>query len=521
MKRLLLIGLLFVTVAKTKSQTKTHTGKFEDGIATYQYYENEKMERVFHGSFDYEGSLYNLKGDFLNGNKNGKWDIYATNKSFSGWGGSIKINTEISGEYKNGLLDGNWSYSNSLKLIRSNQDDKEVSTATFKNNHFIGKVTYEANWPSNYSVIGQFDSLGFMSGSWIYIKGVEKDEIRFINGVASWRLYNNITNGEMKVFCDSTRFVNEFWAAYDISSNTSTVNGKVYRPDTVLISSDKRVYNNNGPYEKKSIRNIIKIADPSMSIDRSFNPICIWQNESISVYESSLIDNPLYYYSAGSVRPIGKQIVISECNRSSDCYKRSPKGKEELKEYQFKEYINQADRRFNDNQFQSAIEYYERALEIKEDENVQEQVLRVKKFIQSQTKRIEDENKRIEIIKEIKVFEKKLLANKLSMDNPNSDLANKKHLFTAYKTASKYLLENIYDKYVDAGRIELQTISSREISLPDFEMSLTEIKKYHKEIKFIVDFQETILKLTSEETKKLEKELKKLSSPNDIIEKLN
>lgn len=301
---------------------KTYSGALNGGKATYQYYEDKNMDRVFHGFFNYTGTLYNLKGNYNHGKKVGRWDIFAINKKFSCWVGSFVTNTKIVGEYKNGALEGYWTYSNSIRFANQVEEDKEISIASFHNNHFVGKVTYRSNWLQKCTVVGQFDSLGYMSGTWVFTDGFERDEIKYLNGVAYWRLWNNTTNGQKKIFCDSTEFVNKFWNAYDTLSHTSTINGKIYYPDTVLISSERRV---------DDYKNSINTADLPMCNSTNFNPICIWQVKSISVFQTGALDNPLYYFESGSVPPVGMQIVIKECNEDTDCYKALMKRKEEQK----------------------------------------------------------------------------------------------------------------------------------------------------------------------------------------------
>ena len=213
MNKIIYFSVLFFFFLSTNGQDiKEYSGDFEDGKATYNYYENEQMDRILHGKFIYWGAIYELKGNFLHGRKNGKWVISAKNKEFSNWAIAIKLNTIASGFYKDGALDGNWSYENTIEFISDiGNKDIENAVATFKDNHFVGQVTYYTNYPKDYNVNGKFDNNGIMDSTWIFKNDNEKDEIRFYKGVAYWRLYNNIQTGEKKIFCDSSTFVREFW----------------------------------------------------------------------------------------------------------------------------------------------------------------------------------------------------------------------------------------------------------------------------------------------------------------------
>lgn len=314
-KLILLPFLLMLNVDSVAQSLKTFSGNFEQGSAVYQYYENSQFDRVFHGTFSYTGSMFDMKGNYVDGQKDGQWSITANDKLFSGRGGSIKLNTKITGSYKKGKLEGVWSYTNLIRFAADKEEDKETSTATFSGGHFVDKVSYIASWPENHSVNGEFDNLGFMTGNWTYINGSEKDEIKFMKGVAYWRLLNNTSTGEKKLFCDATEFVKEFWNSYDPIAQTSTIKGKIYYPDTVSIDKDTRVFKST----------TIEIGDPwsfQASGEDYNNPICIWINDHISVFASGALSNPLYYYDKGGQPPTGFQIIIKECDYYSECYKK-------------------------------------------------------------------------------------------------------------------------------------------------------------------------------------------------------
>jgi hypothetical protein len=301
---LLFIGFTTFWFLANSQVLKTYSGNFERGKATYQYYENEKFDRVFHGSFSYTGSIFNMKGLFLNGKKNGAWEFFATNKLTSIAQYNLVVNTKVIGNYKNGELNGTWFYSNSNNT-NSTSNERTISTANFYKNHFIGKVTYESNFPKKYSVEGQFDESGLKTGIWKYQKDEIKDEIKFLKGVAYWRLCLNITNGEKILFCDSTLFVKRFWNSYNSLTKISFLNGKLYCLDTIEISPDKRVSDNG----------IIGIIDPISSIDGTYNPICIWTGQSSMESYKYVIGNPLYYYNKGSIAPHGYEVIIKECEK--------------------------------------------------------------------------------------------------------------------------------------------------------------------------------------------------------------
>jgi hypothetical protein len=313
-----LIALLSYTYGQT---LKTYSGKFEEGIATYQYFENDKFDRILNGTFSYKGKLVDMNGSYKNDKKNGKWEITAINRKIDGRsGGAVKLNTKISGNFLNGNFDGNWSYYNSLGWPDSKGDeDTEVSKATFYKNHFVGKYSYLANWPKRISIQGQFDSLGFMNNVWYYKQGEIKDEIRFMKGIAYWRLQYDTTNGEKKIFCDSTIFVKQFLELFDTLLGGSNINGNFYFPDTILISNKTGVNFLGGiNYTEK---------------DEEFNPISVWDESIFNVYESGYLANPLYYFPKGNFHPKGFQIFINQFKLEEEKFKLKVMGLDELNTY--------------------------------------------------------------------------------------------------------------------------------------------------------------------------------------------
>lgn len=94
MKQIISIVLMTLTVQASVGQTlKTYSGVYEGGKATYTYYEDENGERVKHGKFSYSN----------------------VNKGIGVGGGmSVSYATTISasGNYKDGLKDGKWTYKN-------------------------------------------------------------------------------------------------------------------------------------------------------------------------------------------------------------------------------------------------------------------------------------------------------------------------------------------------------------------------------------------------------------------------
>lgn len=281
--------IIYVLFAKNiiSQNTKTYNGNFEEGKATYQYYEDQNFDRIFDGDFTYLGSFYNLYGFYKKNHKDGNWKIKAVNNIYYyGNEPKLKLNTNIWGTYHDGELFGTWKYSNSICIynsfakIYSAELDNEISTAKFLNNRFVDTIHYESNWPTALKIDGYFTNSGIIDGTWHFDSQNSIDIIKYNNGVKYWRLNKKKSNGEKLDFFDNSNFVNKFWSNYDSITNTSEINGISYYPQVLQIRNEA---------------------------------VNIWMNENISAYEWSSISNPLYYYNKGSFTPKAYEIVIKEC----------------------------------------------------------------------------------------------------------------------------------------------------------------------------------------------------------------
>ena len=192
---------------------QSYNGSYDRGTATYTYYEDNELNRIFHGDFNLNGRLYNAKGKFEEGKENEIWHIWAINNVRENQGGKFKINTEIKGNFINGKFDGLWSYSNSFLLWMNftkkynEKEDKEISTANFKNNNFVGEISYSSNWPNSLKIDGQFSDQGLLNGTWTIESPTKKSIVKYMNGIAYWQVTQNKETGEKIDFFDDTELV--------------------------------------------------------------------------------------------------------------------------------------------------------------------------------------------------------------------------------------------------------------------------------------------------------------------------
>src|SRR5688500_4151808 len=83
-KLTILIGGLFMQSFLWFSQEiKTYNGKFTNGTATYEYYENADLERIYHGKFVnvLENNWTKVSGEYSHNKMHGKWTRVRTTRS--------------------------------------------------------------------------------------------------------------------------------------------------------------------------------------------------------------------------------------------------------------------------------------------------------------------------------------------------------------------------------------------------------------------------------------------------------
>ena len=303
MKKVFLLSFTLLTFLSSKAQTiQTYKGVFESGSATYQYFENDKSDRIYNGTFNYAGNPYSFIGQFKDNKRNGKWKISALNKIYKNEKGKIQVNTNISGKYILSSMDSVWTYTNAVKTYNpktkkpSSKADITKSTANFKDNHFSGKFTYEKGVTTKTTVSGQFNENGFPDGIWISKSAKELEELKYQNGILLSRIVKDITTGDKKVNEDNSAFVSSVLANVNPKTMISNVNGKMYFIDTIEFQN---------------------------------NATAIWQKDVLAHEVLGNIINPLYSFKRSHIAPTAYQIIIIECEGNSDCLANYNKSKSE------------------------------------------------------------------------------------------------------------------------------------------------------------------------------------------------
>ena len=251
--KLYLLACLFLNLNSSNGQVrKIYEGPFdgvegvggiytypEKGNAKYQYFENEKLDRIYDGFFIFNGVREIIRGEFADNFKNGKWSVSTINKieKNSNTTDYSVTNLNILGTYYKGLLTGEWKYENSIlcynKLKKIKSKFIESSIAHFSNGIFVGKIMHVTTLKTKQTNEGQFDNNGFKDGIWVYKGGNIVHTVKYKHGLAYFNLKQNITTGEKLDFFDQSNWVDTFWNNYNKETGYSIVNNELVCIDTL------------------------------------------------------------------------------------------------------------------------------------------------------------------------------------------------------------------------------------------------------------------------------------------------
>lgn len=470
-------------VAKSQG-VKTYKGLYGNGFAEYGYAENDKFQRVMAGSFKYSDTteiadrgecVIQISGNYRDDKKVGPW--VASVKSTDNTN-----NETVSGMYLNGQKSGFWSQ----RLGVNEMEIKSVS-ATFNRNKFKGAFAYKftplvpQSGFKSIDIAGSFDNEGRFDGEWkvMYAAadgGEFEDILRFQHGVLAFRLKRETSTQEMDR-ADKETFVTSFFKNMNPKDSSSVVDGKKYG----LQQSS---------FKHEIIVPILKSLQEPGELGIGY----------LSALPTSIITQ-------------GELVDNSYLNNSQEIidWELTPKGKAELLERQridreYNSQINDADAALNAKKLEDALRMYRLASTIKVDETYPtEQVTKVEEMIKVRNRK----NRLLESIAE----KEKTLASEHKRILGIEDFEKKqKYLFAAYNSGFDYLERKMKS---DHSRVK----SNIGNNLMD-ATEISELEAYEAALTSILDFQNRVSKLIGTETKDLEKELKKMEDPKEIVARL-
>ena len=189
MKNLFVCSIIYVFSNCLFSQTlQSYSGSFLDdnnfeGIATYTYYEKD-YAKIKHGNFKFSfssnGVDRELKGEFIDGKRNGIWS-----STMSGRG----VSTLVHGAFINGIPNGKFTYT-----AKYNGELYQIMNVEFNKGLLIGDFLFE-NKKLNIKVIGQLTNSGYMDGEWKIIKNNKEQIQKYVDSVFVLYIERNVNDG--------------------------------------------------------------------------------------------------------------------------------------------------------------------------------------------------------------------------------------------------------------------------------------------------------------------------------------
>lgn len=425
---------------------KSYKGNFENGTATYQYYENQQMERVFHGTFQYKGtvtggvkgkSTLKVNGSFKDNKKDGSWTFVLADPDPKG-------NTEtVTGNFVNGSMDGNWTSTATANLTKK---ITRKTVANFKDNKLTGQLSFEYTVKnlkdfSSISFIGYLDDSSYFDGIWntkYTLANIEYEEMRkYRNGILYFLVHRRMSDGKILEKIDSTSFIDQFFQNYDQNQKYSTVGGQRYvygTPDSRYTGSLNLPIAITEFWTKNLIHSIVSVIptiNPVFMLDHGHNNTntiherkiinwsktaegakMIWEQEqNIKVQEEKykqIITKADTAFSrknyTEAIQLYNESIALKESAYARDQVQKAQFAIEQdkilkeqeriLKEQELKakekiynDFISKADQSFNDKKFEAAIEFYKSAIQIKEDAYPHSQIEKINKLKKEEYKK--------------------------------------------------------------------------------------------------------------------------------------
>ena len=312
-KHLLFFSLvLFSNLTIFSQEIKKFVGKYSDesisGDATYEYFENENFERIYHGSFMFtkgdpnaklSSQIYReIKGKFNNNLKDGLW-VYKTKKE--------EININFLMGIPNGVLlhkEFDLNTGKTIVLEKVNYKNGKM----FGDFYYNGELDNESGIIRNVEISGKIDDNGYMDGNWS-LKWKDIEDLRkYKEGVLYFRLVRFIDTGDILFKLDSTIFVNQIFTNINKSNMQSKVNNVTYEMKD----------SNNKEFDKDAIttfkRDYYLTYNSGVGIGKNYSSFVKLDN---FIFVSDYWQKRLYGFSKGETKKLNnfyKRILTKSTN---------------------------------------------------------------------------------------------------------------------------------------------------------------------------------------------------------------
>ncbi|MBI9069885.1 MAG: hypothetical protein JEZ09_21510 [Salinivirgaceae bacterium] len=343
MKYYALTLFLLVLQSSFAQEKKTYSGSFQGettGEATYQYYENDKYERIYDGPFVFttgtkdkkrlNNKIYReVKGYYVNGLKHDSWSL------------SSKYN-RINGNFNNGVLDGSFAWK---KIEGSDTEMKTTVEATFNNGILVGKYFYRDVFGHEVEILGNFSDKGYFDGDWKITTpyGTKIEDIRkYKQGVLFFRIVRETSSGKILYMIDSTEFVNKLFENINETTMLSIVDGVKY----VIQESDNNYFDYDAIYNGYNGNGTTYV------------------KHDCAIESCKKFENVFYGIKSGEIKIEHgyKRIVID--------YRKTKEG---IKETKYLEHIKKGDNYCEQRNYKSAVEQYNSSLRYMPNESYPKQ----------------------------------------------------------------------------------------------------------------------------------------------------
>lgn len=365
----LILLALWCGVNFAKSQSiKVFQGAYDNGTATYEYFENAKMERIYHGIFKYKGILgdgvkkltFTANGQFTNDKKDGTWTYILKDPD-------LKSSTEtVTGSYANGFMEGNW---NAVTVANNTKKVLKKTSVFFKKNKLIGELRFDFTSPlskdyTSISVKGNFSDSSLFDGAWstTYAQGnIQYEELRkYKNGVLFWLMHRRLSDGKILEKIDSTYFVDQFFQNYDPAKKMS------------VVQNQKYVYKDNNDKYSGSLDIPIIATKYWTQNNRSLSYYTIASTNLMFLIEHGYESSPVFYE---------RSLVNWKNTREGEKELWQQDTEAKLKAEKYQSAIEKGDMAFKSKQYAEAITLYKAALVIKDDSYPRDQMQKAQQII--------------------------------------------------------------------------------------------------------------------------------------------
>lgn len=488
MKEIVMASLIALPVFASAQQLQTFEGPYESGEASYSYKENEMHQKVYHGLFKYsetrdiperggENEIL-LTGNYKEGKKNLAWGVTVKGESFS---------ETITGQYLDGKKNGMWTH---RLRDEANGVSIKVAQASFYKNTFRGKFSLDYDFDENdagyqrINVEGSFDNAGKFDGEWNlnYSKvggALIGEKMVFQHGVLASRIVVDSASGEVLSEEDNSKAVSEFFANLDRSDSSSVTS--------------------SGKWGLKHTHTEHEVLKPVLSVwTRVFGA------KLNNHFNSSL---PTLIIKLGEFEK--KQALRNRMELID--WKETPKGKREWEEQQrieadYQNKISLGDKHFELKNYQQALKLFKEAKGVKKNETYpQEQISKLEALIA-------EEEKKTQLARMIGGRNTLWKGNQKMLESEEY-YGKKKHLYEAITIAFAQQKKDILSDFRETRtNLDRKTYDN---------LNNTELEAYLKALDDAIALQDKVKSLAkSDDTKDLEKELKKLESAQAIINRL-